>query len=155
MLESGERALLPEEGLALEKHLEGCSACARFGTFWEGLRKAGLRGNPGMELGAAAAERTRLRCHSEIDFQGLRSASPGVERRPSSAPRAIIAALLVLTGLTVVFLIPAVEAFFKTQEVTVEAVLVLVLLLQNAVMLLFSPVLLRRGRFSPFGIQSR
>ena len=155
MLEAKEREPLREERIALEKHLEDCPACARFGAFWEGLQKTGLGNLPRIELSAEFSEKTRLRCRAELDSLAFRPGTLKPERRPGAPPWPILAALLVLTGLTVIFLIPSVEAFFKTQRVTVEAILVFVVVLQNAMMLLFAPVLLRRGRpsrFSTFGM---
>jgi anti-sigma factor RsiW len=153
IIDSKERELLREERIALEKHLEGCAACARFRTFWEGFQKAGLRQSPGPELSSELSEKTRLRCRAELDSPAARPSARESGARPAAPPWPILAALLVLTGLTVIFLVPGVEAFFKTQKVTVETVLAFFLFLQNAVMLLFTPVLLRRGRLSPMDIR--
>jgi anti-sigma factor RsiW len=149
MLETSERELLREERLALEEHLEGCSACARFRTFWEDLQ-SGLRQGIGPELGAELSEKIRLRCHVELDSLSRSRAVRDSDRRPAAVPWPILAALLILTGLTLSFLIPAIEEFRQDQKVTVETVLVFIVVLQNALMLFFAPVLLRRGRFSPF-----
>lgn len=152
-LESGERELLRKERTALDEHLESCSKCARFKEFWESLQKAGLGKSPCPEFSAGLAERTRLRCRSEMDVLSRRPGIPESGSRPQAAPWPVLAALLVLTGLTVIFFIPAVGTFFKTQKVTIETVLVFFLVLQNAVMLLFAPVLLRRDGLSPIDIR--
>ena len=149
MLESREKELLREDRLALEDHLEGCSACARFRVFCEDLQ-GGLRKGPGPELSAQLSEKTRLRCHTELDSLSRSRAVQDPERRPAAVPWPILAALLLLTGLTIIFLIPAIEEFRQAQKVTVETILVFMIVLQNALMLFFAPVLLRRGRFSPF-----
>jgi hypothetical protein len=59
-------------------------------------------------------------------------------------------ALLVLTGLTLCFLIPGLEEFRQSQKLTLGTALVLLVILQNALMLFFTPLLMRRGRFSQF-----
>jgi DNA-directed RNA polymerase specialized sigma24 family protein len=66
------------------------------------------------------------------------------------SPWPIWAALAVLTGLTLCFLIPGLAGFRQSQKLTLETALVLLVILQNALMLFFAPLLMRRGRLSQF-----
>jgi hypothetical protein len=152
MLESKERELLREERAALEKHLESCAQCAAFRDFWKDLR-SGLPEAAGPALRAGLSESVRLRCHAELDSLSSARAGEEAEKRPAAAPWPILAALLLLTGLTMAFLIPTIEKFSQAQKVTIEMVLVVMVVLQNALMLLFAPVLLRRGRFAAFDFE--
>jgi anti-sigma factor RsiW len=149
MLESRERELLREERLALEEHLESCPGCAAFRSFWRDL-KSFFQEATGPALPAELSNNVRLRCHAELDSLSRRRAVRDPERRMVAAPWPILSALLILTGLTAIFLIPAIEEFRQAQKVTLETVLVFMVVLQNALMLFFAPVLMRRGRFSPF-----
>jgi len=149
MLESRDRDLLREERLALEEHLESCPGCTSFRSFWGDLKSC-LREATGPALPAEVSENVRLRCHAEIESLSRPLAARDSGRGPASIPGPILAALLVLTGLTAIFLIPAIEEFRQAQKVTVETVLVFMVVLQNALMLFFAPVLMRRSRFSSF-----
>jgi hypothetical protein len=149
MLESKERELLREERLALEEHLKSCAQCAAFRGF-QGDLKSCLRDAARPPLPAELSDNVRLRCHAELDSLSPVRAGQDSERRPAAVPWPILAALLILTGLTIVFLIPAIEEFHQAQKVTIETVLVFMVVLQNALMLFFAPVLMRRGRLSSF-----
>jgi hypothetical protein len=149
MLESGERELVPEEQLALEEHLETCRDCAAFRSFRGGLRNR-LRETAGPALSVDLSDSVRFRCRAELDSLARSHAGRDFGSRPAAVPWPILAALLVLTGLTLCFVIPAVEEFRQNQKVTFEMVLVFIVLLQNALMLFSAPVLLRQGRLSQF-----
>jgi len=147
MLESGERELLREERRAVDEHLETCPDCAAFRGFWGGLRSC-LREAAGPTLSVELADNVRLRCHAELDSLSRGRAGRGFGRRPAAVPWPILAALLVLTGLTIVFLIPGLEEFRQSQKLTLGTALVLLVILQNALMLVAAPLLMRRGRLS-------
>jgi anti-sigma factor RsiW len=147
MLESDERELLREERLALEEHLEACPGCAAFRTFRESLRGR-LREAAGPALSDELSASVRLRCLAELDSLSRSRAGRRSGRRAAPVPWPIWAALLVLTGLTVLFLIPGLDEFRQSQKPTLGAVLAVLVIFQNAVMLLCTPLLMRRGRLS-------
>jgi hypothetical protein len=149
MLESGERELLREERRALEEHLETCPDCAAFRSFRGGLRSR-LREAAGPALSVELSNNVRLRCRAELNSLSRSRAGQDFGRRPAAVPWAVLAALLVLTGLTLVFLIPGLEEFRQSQKLTLGTVLVLLVILQNALMLFFAPLLMRRGRLSHY-----
>lgn len=147
MIEAGERELAREERLLLERHLARCVACASFGNFLNELEFS-VHDVPGPALPSELENRVRLACHEELEskVQGRRKRSRSA---PSAGvPWAIWAALVALTVLTLSFLIPGVEAFRQEQKITLEAVVALLLVFQNALMLFFAPVIMRRRRFS-------
>ena len=149
MLESGERELLREECLALEEHLETCTDCAAFRSFCGGLRSR-LKEATGLTISAELSDSVRLLCRAELDF--LSRSRPGQDfgRRAAAVPWPVLAALLVLTGLTLVLLIPGLEDFRQSQKLTLGTALVLLVILQNALMLFFAPLLMRRDRISQY-----
>jgi len=147
MLESDDRELLREERPALEEHLEGCSKCAAFRSFRGSLREQ-LREAAGPALPDELSDRVRLRCRAELDSLARTRAGQDFGRRPAAVPWPIWAALLVLTGLTLVFLVPGLEEFRQSQKLTLGAIVALLVILQNALMLLCTPLLMRRGRLS-------
>jgi anti-sigma factor RsiW len=149
ILEARERELLREERLALEAHLESCSRCAAFHGF---LRKIGisLQEPAAPELSAELAENVRLRCRAEFDSLSRAEAGQEVARGTAKIPWSVWAAVFVLTGLTLLFLIPGLEQFRQSQKLTPGIAVVLAVILQNAVMLFASPLLMRRGRLSQY-----
>ena len=149
ILESDERELLREERLALEAHLESCPGCAAFLSFRRGLRGQ-LREATGPVLSAEFSENVLLRCRGELDSPSGKHAGQDLVRRPAAVPWPIWAAFLILTGLTLLFLIPGLEQFRQSQELTLGTAIVLAVILQNTVMLFASPLLMRRGRLSQY-----
>jgi hypothetical protein len=149
MLESGERELLREDRLALEEHLETCPDCAAFRSFWGGLRSC-FGEATGPALSAKLSDSVRLRCRAELDFLSRSRSGQNFGRSAAAVPWPIWGALLLLTGLTLCFLIPGLEDFRQSQKLTLGTVLVLLVILQNALMLFFAPLLMRRGRISRY-----
>jgi anti-sigma factor RsiW len=149
MLQSGEGELLPEESLALKEHLEKCSECAAFLAFWKGLGSQ-LREGAGPALSSELSERVRLRCLADVYSPSRRRAGQDFGRGPAGVPWPVWAALLVLTGLTLVFLIPGLEQFRQSQKFTLGTALGLLIIFQNALMLFAAPLLMRRGRLSRY-----
>jgi hypothetical protein len=147
MLEADERELLPEERLTLEAHLEACSGCVAFQSFRASLRGQ-LQKAAGPALSGELSDNVRFRCRAELDSLARTRAGREFGKRPAAVPWPIWAAFLVLTGLTLIFLIPGLEELRQSQELTPGTVLGLLVILQNFLMLFFAPLLLRRGRLS-------
>jgi predicted anti-sigma-YlaC factor YlaD len=142
ILEAEERELSREERIAVDDHLNHCAECAGFRDFQKELRLS-LQNVPAQRLSSELDNKVRLICHTE-----LRRESTGV-------PWVIWAALVVLTLLTIDFLIPRIERFWQDQKITLETALVLVLLLQNALMLFFAPVIMRGKRVSQESLRNQ
>jgi hypothetical protein len=137
MLESSEKEWTLEEKRTLEAHLESCPDCAAFRDFREDLRVAREKA-PAPELDAELVEKVRRRCHAELVQK-----SSG---RPAGVPLSIWVAFGILTVITLGFFIPQIQEFFATKEFTPAMGFLLAILLQNAVMLFFAPIIMRRHR---------
>lgn len=127
----------PEERRFLEAHLETCPRCAAFKDFREGLQ-AVLARAPSPELEPRRVEEIRLLSHAELGRQAL--------RRRAGVPWPIWAAFGVLTMITLGFFIPQIQEFFASRKFTPEVGILLAVILQNAAMLFFAPVIMRRQR---------
>lgn len=152
ILESDQRELLREERLALEAHLETCSGCTAFQRFKRSLREK-FREASGPALSDKLSDSVRVRCLAELDSPSRTRAGLDSGRRPAAVPWPIWAALIVLTGLTVLHLIPGLEEFRQSQKLTPGTIVSLLIILQNAVMLMCTPLLMRRGRLSQIGFR--
>ncbi len=137
MFETSKNERSPEERCSLEAHLETCPHCAAFRDFRTNLRSAWEKA-AAPHLDAGLVEKVRLRCHAELGRRALRQ-RPGV-------PWPILMAFGILTVITLGFFIPQIQEFFSTSEFTPALWLLLVVILQNAVMLFFAPVIMRRER---------
>jgi anti-sigma factor RsiW len=142
ILEAGDRKLGTEEWLVLEQHLAQCPACARFRDSWEDLHLFLQKDVP--PLPPELERKVRLACHEELSAGSVQRARSGRARAGIHVPWPIWVVLAVLTVLTAAFLVPGIEGFLRDQKFTLEAVLVLGIILQNALMLFFAPVILRR-----------
>jgi hypothetical protein len=137
MVDSSEREMTREEKRLLSNHLESCPDCTAFRAFRAGLRSS-WTDVPAPDLEGDLVEKVRRRCHDE-----LRIMSP---LHSAVVPLSIWVAFGVLTVITLGFFIPQVLDLFATKEFTPALGFTLVILLQNAVMLFFAPVIMRHGR---------
>ncbi len=149
ILESGDRELSREERRSIECHLIQCASCNSFREFWLGLRVP-IQNFPAADLPPDLDYRVRLSCHDAIRTSGgkRRRAQPAAPRQIAPVPWPIWAALSALTVLTLAFVIPGILEFWQNQKLTPGIILVLVLILQNALMLLFVPVIVRRQQWN-------
>lgn len=137
MLESNEKERAPEERRSLQAHLETCSQCAAFKDFRAGLRSV-WENAPAPDLAPEFIEKVRRRCHDEL--------VQGPSRPAAGVPWPIWAAFGVLTVITLGFFIPQILDFFSSREFTPALAWLLIILMQNAVMLFFAPVIMRHSR---------
>jgi len=78
--------------------------------------------------------KTRVLCHEIL------------QKRPLSIPRFIWAALIFLTILTAIFALPVLKELRSEEVLSIQAIVMISLCIQNAVMLFFTPVLIRKFR---------
>jgi hypothetical protein len=134
-----------EEVGAIEAHISSCEKCARLYEELEGIRVC-LRNSSKPELPDALAQKTQELCYAEIE--SLRHALHEAERRirNHSIPKLIWAAIASLIVITGFLSFPLIRDIELEQSFSFPAVVVLFLIVQNAAMLFFTPVILRKFR---------
>jgi hypothetical protein len=145
MLDGLERKMNEDSLFALEDHVRRCPGCAGFRADLKGIR-AGLENRTLPEPPADVIERTRALCLAELRANEDASETNPDKTRTAALPGFIQAALAVLTTLTLVFVVPRIEDIKLDETLTFETALTFVLLIQNAFMLFFAPVLIRKFR---------
>ncbi len=146
IIESSDEDLSLEELSTIEKHIAYCALCARFQDELEKIR-IGVKTIPQPILPPDLAQKTRLRCQAEMN-QRPAAASKIARLIPSDPiPKYVWAALLPLILLTVFVLAPTLKEIRLDQTLTFTSATALTIIIQNAVMLLFAPILIRRRRW--------
>lgn len=145
IVDASEGGLSKEEIRSIEDHVSSCVKCARLHEELEGIRVC-LRNSSKPVLPYELIQKTRELCYAEME--SLRSAPQKSEGRiPNrSIPKLIwtaIASLIVITGF---LLLPLLRDLELEQTFSFPAVVVLFLIIQNAAMLFFTPVILRKFR---------
>jgi len=135
ILEAEEKELGRDERLLIDEHLILCPECAAFRDFSQKIRFS-LRSPAVLSLPSELDNRTRLVCHAKLG------------KKTADVPWMIWVGFAGLTLLTVIFFIPRIDEFWQNQKITLEMALGLVLLIQNALMLFFAPVVVRRQGLS-------
>jgi len=146
IIDSSERELSRQERLAIKEHTAQCSACTRFQDDWERIRRY-LKKMPTPVLPSDLDEQTRLMCRTEKESLWSANKQPLLQTRSSVAvPKLILAALIFLTVLTVIIVVPQLEELKLDEIMPFSTVIALTIILQNAVMLFFTPILIRMYR---------
>jgi len=146
IIASWDEDLSSEELKAIEQHVGLCAHCSRFREELGKIR-TGVKVMPTPELSPDLAENTRLRCYAEMKKQQ----EAAREKRSSQTlsrpiPIYVWATLFVLTLLTMVIILPVIKEIRFDQAMSFKAAAVLTLIIQNAVMLFFVPILIRKYR---------
>ena len=152
IIDSSDEALGLEELSAIEAHIAHCALCARFQGDLEKIR-IGVKAMPQPVLPPDLVQKTRVRCHVEISQQPA-AVSKIARLIPSDPiPKYVWAALLPLIILTVLIIVPELIEIRWDQSLTFKSVVALSIIIQNALMLLFVPILIRRRRWNKQSIR--
>jgi hypothetical protein len=145
IVEASERGLSEEEVKAIGKHVSSCARCARFQEELEGIRVC-LRNSSKPVLPDDLVRKTRDLCYAEIE--SLRGALQKTDRPVSSRsiPKLIWAAIASLIVITGFLLLPFIRDIELEKTFSFPALVVIFLIIQNAAMLFFTPVILRKFR---------
>jgi anti-sigma factor RsiW len=147
---------LPDKaGQAVEEHLASCEACVGFKRDLETLRQR-LTALPEPKLSELVAAETRTKCRAALksDRRLATALAAGWRRLP--IPRLIWAVIPVLVLLTAVIMAFGLQELAEESASLLSAA-VLTMVLQNATMLVFAPILLKawRRKRSPSAWDSR
>lgn len=143
MIEGSDRTLTRQERNAIEKHLTRCSSCARF-------REDLLKIRNGLKIFSSPApsdklvKKTRSLCHAEMEASGAYGSKAIQRTQPGAVPKIIWAALFVLVILSGILIISFLPGFEAEKSLSLRTALIFTLIVQNAAMLFFSPVLIQK-----------
>ena len=152
LIDSSQEELSKEELSELKDHVSHCARCQRFKDDLEKIR-VHLREMSTPVPSAELIRRTRLLCHAQLESSRLSQARIKRQVTPSSIPWVIWAALLFLLLLTTIWMFPLVKDIASHQALSLKGLTVLVLIIQNALALCFTPLLLRRCRWKGEGLR--
>ena len=146
IIDSSEEELSSCKLALIEKHLQICSNCAAFRDDIKNIR-ANLKNLPVFKPSPDFLKQTQSRCQTEIakahtvdhKFSSRVSSS-------SSIPSYIWAALAVLTSITALFILPQIKNINLIEPLSFQSILVSSLIIQNTVMLFFTPILIKKYR---------
>jgi anti-sigma factor RsiW len=138
-----EEELSAEELSAVEEHVERCARCASLrGDL--GKIRVYLKRMPRPVLSAELAARTQSMCQVELGSRLLSKAKTNARNHPRSIPKLIWAALFSLTILTSILVLVLLKDFDLKLPLSPQTVVVLTLMVQNAGMLFFAPIMIRK-----------
>ncbi len=145
IVDASAEGLSQEEIRAIEDHISSCVKCARLQEELEGIRVC-LRNSSKPILPDDLIQKTRALCYKEMESH--KSAAQKVDHHIAnhSIPKLIWAAIASLIVITGFLLLPLLRDLEMEQTFSFPAVVVLFLIIQNAAMLFFTPVILRKFR---------
>ncbi|NIO49185.1 MAG: hypothetical protein GTN73_07095 [Candidatus Aminicenantes bacterium] len=145
IIDSSEEDLSQEELTAIETHVVRCALCARFRDDLEKIR-TGIKVMPQPVISPDLAQKIRLRIHTEMGREPAATTKTDQLTPSEPIPKYVWVALLPLIILTVILIVPIFKEIRLDQTLTFKSVVALTIIIQNAVMLLFAPILIRRYR---------
>jgi hypothetical protein len=145
MIDASERTLSRDETGVIARHVSRCASCKQFEKDLARIRKE-LENTPVPELPEELAEKTIGLCRSASWTPVPPEAVAFFRDRSASIPGFVWAALILLVILTGTLLIFSLSGYRLDESSPFPGVLVLILIVQNAVMLFFVPVLIAKFR---------
>lgn len=152
IIDSSDKDLSLEELDVLEQHVAFCTNCARFRENLEKIR-ASIKTIPQPIPSPDLVEKTRARCQVELRTKTAADAGISPKTHAEPIPKYALPALFSLILLTAFIIAPMLKNIKLDQPLTFPTVAVLTLLIQNAAMLFFSPILIRKYRWKKRGFR--
>lgn len=151
IIEASQTELDPKVKADLESHIITCPKCTHFSKNLIKL-KTGIRSIKSPTLSRQVLENTRALCYNELKRQSEIAVTDSVQPHVIRIPKFVWIAIASFIILTIVWAIPVIREFIKSQIVTKQFILILMIIVQNFFVLLLSPVLLRRLKLRSFQI---
>lgn len=145
IIDSSEEDFSEEERERIEEHLAQCPRCQSFQDDLKKIRTS-LKEMTPLSPPAELARRTQLLCYTRMRRSQQAEKQVHTRIQAPAIPVYIWVALVSLTILTVILTLPLIEGLTSDQPLQPPMFGVLILMIQNAVMLCFSPILLRKYR---------
>lgn len=152
IIDSSEEDFHEEQKIRIEEHLARCPRCQQFQKDLEKIR-AYLKEITPPYPSAEVESRTRHLCHVQMGKSLSPEEKTSARIHTPAIPVYIWVALVSLTVLTLILTLPLITGLTSDQPLPLPLVGVLVLVIQNAVMLCFSPILLRKYRMKNQGFE--
>ncbi|MCK4836633.1 MAG: zf-HC2 domain-containing protein [Candidatus Aminicenantes bacterium] len=131
-----------KESRMLAVHLSQCEGCVTFKNEMHAIARI-LKTNRPPELSPLLDHKTREMCHEALPKMQPKKKSGKLASNWAGMPRGILVALILLVIFTLVLIFPVAGEFSLEDYLSAGEILTLMLILQNAVMLLLAPLLFR------------
>jgi hypothetical protein len=152
IIDSSDEKLSSEELKGIEQHVADCAQCARFKDELEKIQVC-IKEMPLPVPTPDLVQKTRKSCYAEMSEQSAKNTGITPQLPIHPLPKLMWAALFSLILLTVLFFAPAFKEILEQQSLSFSSAVVLTLIIQNAVMLVLTPVLLRKYRWKQHNLE--
>jgi hypothetical protein len=141
----------PEIKAALDAHVLNCPKCSSFKEKLQWINQE-IHQIKTPEPSPEILEKTGALCHIELIDQGKRYIFEKYQPDKIKIPRFVWIAIALLFVLTIAWAAPVIREVLKSQIITKQSIIILLLFVQNLMVLVFSPVLLRSQKLKSYNI---
>lgn len=152
IIDSSEEDFNEEQRNRIEEHLARCPRCRKFKKDLERIHSY-LKGITPPSPSVQVESLTRHLCHIRMGKSLSPEEKTSARIHTPAIPVYIWVALVSLTVLTLILTLPLIRGLTSGQPLSLTLIGVLVLVIQNAAMLCFSPILLRKYRLKNQGFE--
>jgi len=136
IIDSTWKNLSEEELLIIKEHTQQCALCTLFQSEYKNLRLS-LKNNPAPALPEKLDRSTHKMCRKALNLQ---------KKSAPTIPLFIWGILAILIAISVILFVPVFKDFRLDEPLSSQALFVLTFLIQNTVMLFFTPILIKNFR---------
>ena len=151
IIEFSQTGLDPAIKAELDAHVLDCTKCASFREMLHKILK-GIGEIKHPDPSKLLLEKTIALCHDELIGQDKIYVVEKYHPEMIKIPKFVWIAFGALLILTIAWAVPVIKEAVKYQVFTRQAIIVIIMIIQNLMMLIFSPVLLRRLSLKSFDI---
>jgi len=142
IIDSTWKNLSEEDLLIIKEHTQQCALCTLFQSEYKNLRLS-LKNNPAPDLPEDLDRSTHKMCRKALNLQ---------KKSAPTIPPFIWGVLAVLITISVIMFIPVFKDLMLNEPLSSQALFVLTFLIQNTVMLFFTPILIKNCRAKKQGL---
>jgi hypothetical protein len=129
----------------IENHVDSCPNCSKFQQNLN-VMKDRIRKIDFPEPSNSLISKTLELCHSELNRQRQNSLHLQLIPDTMPTPNFIWAAVVAIVTISIVWFFPVLKEFILGQHYSEQTIWVLTIVVQNVIMLLLAPIILRRVR---------
>lgn len=142
IIDSTWKNLSEEELLLIKEHTQQCDKCTLFQSEYKNLRLS-LKNNPAPALPEKLDRSTHKMCRKALNLQ---------KKSAPTIPLFIWGIVAILIALSVILFVPVFKDFRLDEPLSSQALFVLAFLIQNTVMLFFTPILIKNFKAKKQGL---